>query len=186
MPLLPLLDVVFPDDLFGDAAPAAAAAWWVLHTKPRAEKALGGRLRRAGVSFFLPQYAKPLTRGGRRRTSYLPLFPGYLFLRGLPDDRARALATGLVAGSLAVPDQPALHGQLAQVYRVMSHDMAACRPADDPRVGSLVEITDGAFAGMTGRVTEVGGGYRFVVEIEFIGRGVAVTLDHWMFRRLPG
>lgn len=183
MPLLPLQDVVFPADLFG-TADNPVGAWWVLHTRPRAEKALGGRLLRAGVSFFLPQYAKPLSRGGRRRTSYLPLFPGYVFLRGTPDDRALALGTGLVAGSLAVPDQWALHGQLAQVYRVMSHDLTACRPEADPRVGSRVEITDGPFAGMTGRVTEVSGGYRFVVEVEFIGRGVAVTLDHWMFRRL--
>jgi transcriptional antiterminator RfaH len=183
MPLLPLKDVVFPADLFATVLDRGAA-WWVLHTKPRTEKALGERLLRSGVSFFLPQYAKLLNRGGRRRTSYLPLFPGYLFLRGTPDDRARAMATGLVAGALAVPDQPSLHGQLAQVYRVMSNDVAACRPADDPRVGNLVEITEGPFAGMTGRVTEVSGGYRFVVEVEFIGRGVAVTLAHWMFRRL--
>lgn len=185
MPLLPLRDVIYPPDLFG-TPPSPDGAWWVLHTKPRAEKALGDRMLRAGVPFFLPQYAKALTGGGRRRTSYLPLFPGYLFLRGSPDDRARALATGLVAGSLPVPDQNALRTQLEQVYRVMSHDLAACSPEADPRVGTLVEITDGPFAGLTGRVTEVGGGYRFVVEVEFIGRGVAVTLGPWMFRRLVG
>jgi hypothetical protein len=35
-------------------------------------------------------------------------------------------------------------------------------------------------------VTEVGDGYRFTIEVEFIGRGVSVTVDHWMFRRLAG
>ena len=89
-----------------------------------------------------------------------------------------------MANSLPVPDQARLHQQLAQVYRVMTHDLAACRPADDPRMGSLVEITDGPFTGLVGRVTEVGGGYTFVVEVEFIGRGVSVALDHWMFRKL--
>jgi len=185
MPLLPLQDIVYPAALFETPA-GPDTAWWALHTKPRTEKSLGGRMLRAGVPFFLPQYAKLLTRGGRRRTSYLPLFPGYLFLRGTPDDRARALTSGLVVTSLKVPDQQALQAQLEQVYRVMTHDLSACRPEADPRVGTLVEITEGPFAGMTGRLTEVSGGYRFVVEVEFIGRGVAVTLGPWMFRRIMG
>jgi transcription antitermination factor NusG len=181
VPVLPLGDAVYPPELF-DKAPAPDRAWWVLHTKPRAEKALGEHVSRAGIPFFLPQYARTRRRAGRVRTSYLPLFPGYLFLCGTPDDRVRALKTNLVANSLPVPDQAKLSRQLAQVYRVMTHDLEACRPADDPRIGSLVEITAGPFAGMAGRVTEVAGGYTFVVEVEFIGRGVAVTVDHWMFR----
>jgi transcriptional antiterminator RfaH len=185
VPALPLGDVVYPADLF-DAAPAADGAWWVLHTRPRAEKALGEKVRAAGLPFFLPQYAKTRRQAGRTRTSYLPLFPGYLFMRGTPEDRVRALKTNLVAKCLPVPDQRALHRQLAQVYRIVTHDPAACRPRDDPRIGSLVEITEGPFAGMIGRVTEVGGGYTFVVEVEFIGRGVSVTVDHWMFRKVSG
>jgi hypothetical protein len=59
---------------------------------------------------------------------------------------------------------------------------AADRPEADTRVGTWVEATGGPFAALTGRVVEVGGGYQF--EVEFIGRGVAVHLDHWMFRRL--
>jgi hypothetical protein len=51
-------------------------------------------------------------------------------------------------------------------------------------VGTRVEVTGGPFAGLTGREVEDGGGYQFVVEIEFTGRGVAFPLDHWMFRRL--
>ena len=183
MPALPLRDILFPADLF-HTPPAPGRAWWVLHTKPRTEKALGEQALQAGIPFFLPQYAKTRRTSGRVRTSYLPLFPSYLFLWGTPEDRLRALKTNLVANSLAVPDQAKLHQQLAQVYRVMTHDLAACRPADDPRIGSLVEITDGPFTGLVGRVTEVGGGYTFVVEVEFIGRGVSVALDHWMFRKL--
>jgi transcriptional antiterminator RfaH len=185
VPALPLGDILFPADLF-EARPALERAWWVLHTRPRAEKALGEQVFQAGIPFFLPQYAKSRRTSGRLRTSYLPLFPSYVFLWGTADDRLRAVKTNLVVNSLPVPDQATLHRQLTQVYRVMTHDLAACRPQDDPRIGNLVEITDGPFTGMVGRVTEVGGGYTFVVEVEFIGRGVAVTLDHWMFRKLAG
>jgi transcription termination/antitermination protein NusG len=183
VPLLPARDTLFPTTLLSDP-PAADRPWWVLHAKPRTEKGLADRLRRDGVAFFLPQYAKTLTGGGRVRRSYLPLFPGYVFLAGSPDDRGKALATKHVAQCLPVPDQLTFHRQLAQVYRVMARDLGGCAPAEDPRIGALVEITDGPFAGMTGRVTEVGDGYRFTIEVEFIGRGVSVTVEHWMFRRL--
>jgi transcription termination/antitermination protein NusG len=183
VPLLPARDVLFPATLFTEP-PAADRPWWVLRAKPRTEKGLAERLHREGLSYFLPQYEKSLTGGGRVRKSYLPLFPGYVFLAGSQDDRAKALATNQVAQCLPVPDQSTFHIQLAQVYRVMSDELADVLPADDPRIGSLVEITDGPFTGMTGRVTAVGDGYRFTIEVEFIGRGVSVTVAHWMFRRL--
>lgn len=183
MPLRPPQEAVFPPDLF-QSADVGLATWWVLHTKPRTEKALAERLLATGISYFLPQYAKIASQGVRRRTSYLPLFPGYLFLRGPADDRTVALKTNYVAGCLDVPDQRILHRQLSQVHQMMVHDPAGCRPEADPRVGALVEVTEGPFAGMTGRVIEINGGYQFVVEVEFIGRGVAITLGHWMFRRI--
>ena len=45
--------MVFPEDLF--SAVRTDRTWWVLHTKPRTEKALARDLRHAGVPHFLPQ-----------------------------------------------------------------------------------------------------------------------------------
>lgn len=183
MPLKPPSDCLFPASLFGDPA-EPGREWWVFHTRPRAEKALGDELQRGSVPYFLPQYAKTLTGGGRVRTSYLPLFTGYVFVFGMPEDRARVAATKHVANCLAVPDQARLHRQLGQVHRLMTHDMTGCSPEDAPRVGAIVEITEGPFTGLVGRVTELAEGYRFTIEVEFVGRGVSITVGHWMFRRL--
>ena len=113
MPILPLEPFVFPDDLFArPAVPPEAGAWWVLHVRPRAEKALARQLRNDRTAFFLPLGKKRSCIRGRTFTAHVPLFPGYVFLLG--DDRARveALRTKLVVRSLPVPDQAELHEAL--------------------------------------------------------------------------
>ena len=66
MPLLPLEPFVFPDDLLAGPPGEDPGRWWVLHTKPRAEKSLARRFVDRGTSFFLPLHEKQLRRSGRR------------------------------------------------------------------------------------------------------------------------
>src|SRR5579885_1847317 len=84
MPLLPLEPFVHTVDLLPTPSQASQAlgSWWVLHTRPRAEKALARKLLALRQDFFLPLYQKRLRIRGRSLTSYVPLFPGYVFLRG--------------------------------------------------------------------------------------------------------
>src|SRR5437588_3759435 len=53
MPLLPPEPIVYPEGLLSNGAPAedAAANWWVLHTKPRAEKSLARKCLKGEISF---------------------------------------------------------------------------------------------------------------------------------------
>src|SRR6516165_139504 len=83
MPLLPLEPFVYPDDLLDQPVllPEASARWWVLHTRPRAEKSLARRLLRTATPFFLPLRKRQWRHRGRLLCSYVPLFPGYVFLR---------------------------------------------------------------------------------------------------------
>ena len=43
--------------------------------------------------------------------------------------------------------------------------------------GSPVKVRTGPLAGMTGIVEQVVGGFKFVVMVDFIRRGVSVTLE---------
>lgn len=180
MPILPPEPMLFPNDLF--AAPPDGHTWWVLHTKPRTEKALARDLRSASVPYFLPQYAKRQKLRGRDTTTQFPLFTSYLFLFGDPGQRLMAMRTDHVANCLAVTDQASLQTQLAGVYRVISYDPAECEPRVGIGEGDPVEITDGPFAGMSGRVIRVEAGYRFVIGVQFLHRSVEVPLGHWAFR----
>src|SRR5262249_38263255 len=68
MPLLPLEPYLFPDDLLNQApeGPEAAGRWWVLHTRPRCEKALSRKLLGGKLPFFLPLYQRQWVNQGRR------------------------------------------------------------------------------------------------------------------------
>src|SRR5438093_883884 len=92
--------------------------WWVLHVKPKSEKALARRCLNHS-SFFLPQCRRQRQERGRVRNSYLPIFPGYFFLFGMECDRIRALETNLVVSVLAVPNQIELIEDLKRIHRVI-------------------------------------------------------------------
>lgn len=189
MPLLPSEVFVHPPellaaDLSADAITAAPLfPWWVLHTKPRAEKALARRLLRRDVGFFLPQYHKQWLSRGRVQSSHLPLFPGYLFLYADGPARLAALETNLVANCLPVPDQWRFRNDLAAVFRLMTSD-APLTPEERLGVGDRVEIVEGALAGLQGRVTRCGKNLKFTVDVHFLRQGVSVEVERWMLRPL--
>jgi transcriptional antiterminator RfaH len=185
MPLLPLEPFVYPEDLLQDPSCPARGEnlWWVLHTKPRAEKALARKLLGAGVDFFLPLYKKQWRSQGRRFSSHLPLFPGYAFLRGDGEVRLKALQTNQVANVLPVPDGNQLRADLVRVYRVMLGELPLV-PEERLEPGTPVELVSGPLQGLVGKVLRSGKKFRFVVEVQLLQRGVSVEVEDWMIRPL--
>lgn len=186
MPVLPLEQSVYPDDLLDRGLPSEGPdRWWVLHTRPRAEKSLARRILKRGIAFFLPLYQRPVKHHGRVVHSYNPLFPGYLFLRGTEQSRLHALETNLVARCLAVSDQQQLHSDLARVHQLILVD-STVSPEDQLHPGAQVEIIHGPLVGMEGKILRRGKLLRFFVEVHFLQRGVSVEIDQWMIRPLDG
>jgi transcriptional antiterminator RfaH len=185
MPLLALEPFIFPDDVLDNSwiMEEAAGRWWVLHTRPRAEKSLARRLVRLNTPFFLPLYHRRWRSNGRQRDSYNPLFPGYLFLQGSAERLIEVLKTNLVARSLEVKDQLQLHEDLRRVYQLMSAGVPLA-PEDQLLPGTWVEITSGPLAGLTGRFLRRGKQTRIFVEVQFLQRGVSVELEAWSVRPL--
>ena len=181
MPVLPLEPFVFPEDLFARPIDFATtpSRWWVLHTRPRAEKALARSLLQHNVCFFLPLFHRDRRVRGRVVTSHLPLFPGYVFLLGDQQARLQALTTNLVAHPLAVGDQPELHADLERVYSLMASG-ASVAPEERLPPGTPVEITAGPLSGLEGKVIRRGRRMKFVIEVHFLQRGASVEIDRWM------
>ena len=110
--------------------------WWVLHTRPRAEKVLARHCHKRELPFFLPLYHRKWRSRGRLQSSFLPLFPGYVFLLGGGDVRLAALETNLVAQVIPVNDQRQLHEDLA---RAPGPEGARCFPAGRDAFGQAVQ-----------------------------------------------
>jgi transcriptional antiterminator RfaH len=187
MPILPLEPFVYPNHLFEQSGcpDQENGRWWVLHTRPRAEKALARRLLGRDVRFFLPQYCKQWRNKGRSSSVHHPLFPGYLFLHGDDQDRLYALQTNLVAQVLHVEDQAELHSDLTRVHHLMVTD-ACLTPEEQLEPGVLVHIIHGPLAGLQGKVVARHNKMRFVVEVRFLQQGVSLDVEGWMLERLSG
>lgn len=185
MPLLPLEPFVYPDDLLSEPGreETDAGCWWALHSRPRAEKALARRFRALNLSFFLPLYQHQWRNRGRSFRAHMPLFPGYIFLRGDAETRLHALETNQVVRTIAVSDPLRLHDELARVWRMMQAGMLLT-PEDELRPGAAVEIVAGPLAGMEGKILRRGGQLRFFVEVNLLQRGVSVEIEGWMIRSL--
>jgi transcriptional antiterminator RfaH len=183
MPLLPLEPFVAPPTLLVDGLPEAldGPRWWVLHTRPRAEKTLARRCLRRQLAFFLPLHKRQWRSGGRLLCSHVPLFPSYLFLCGDSAGRLAALETNLVARCLPVEDQARLHADLARVYRLIVSD-APLTPEERLQPGDLVDIVAGPLAGLQGKVLRRGKQLKLLVEVEFLQRGVSAEIESWMLR----
>jgi transcription antitermination factor NusG len=184
MAISPLETFLYPDKLLeAPLLEPGEERWWVLHTRPRAEKQVASRLHRHQSAFFLPLLCKRYENKSRKFESHLPMFPSYVFLHGTHDARLAALATNLVVQVLPVVDQQRLHSDLANVHRlIVSEAPLTAEHALTP--GSPVEIIEGPFAGMQGKMLGNGSGCRLFIEVKFLQRGVSVAVEPWKVRSL--
>ena len=184
MPLLELERYLFPETLFEPEDNPVPGPWWVLHTRPRTEKALARKLEAARAPFFLPLHQQQWVNKGRRFTSYLPLFPNYIFVRG--DDLWSVLpTTNQVIRALAVPDQEQLAEELSRVHQLMQLGLAVA-PEERLLPGTPVLIESGPLAGMQGKVLRHGSRLRFWVEVTFLQRAVSAEGEGGTIRPLGG
>jgi transcriptional antiterminator RfaH len=150
--------------------------WWVLHTRARNEKTVSAALKRAEVQHFLPLIQRMRRYGGRIKRIEIPLFPGYVFLCGTPEDRLIALKTNRIANVLEVPDQEQLKHDLHHICKAVAGD----QPIDlypGLRTGARCRVTSGSLAGLEGVVIRRRGPWRVYVGVDFLGQSAELEID---------
>jgi len=165
---------IFPAHLLGD--PKKSGRWYVVQTKSRQEKAIARHLRESSISYYLPQHEREIKRARRTFRSYLPLFPGYVFLHGTPADRLFALRTDCALRILLVADQIGLHRELEAIQRLL----ASGRPiVSHPfvSIGDSVRIVDGPFREVEGILIREKGAFHLIISVSFISASVAVEVN---------
>lgn len=163
-------------------ADSAGALWWVLHTKPRQEKALAQDLVERGLDHFLPLQPTVRYYGKRKFRVELPLFSGYLFLRGSLDEAIQADRTGRVASVIKVKDQVLLDKELAAI-RLALEKGAVLTVSGMIAAGDHVEVTAGPFKGLRGIVERLGTHDRLLLGVHLINRAAVLEIDHGLLQR---
>ncbi|RMH27983.1 MAG: antitermination protein NusG [Planctomycetota bacterium] len=165
--------------LYGLNTPIEASdqsPWWVLHTKPRQEKALAQALAAAGVRVFLPAVRERKAYGHRRRVVHRPLFPSYLFMAGSRDEAWFAEGTRRVARVIEPPDGPALASELESIRLALAAG-ADLDPYPYLKAGRRVRVRTGPFKGVEGVVDVRSRVDRLIITVNALGRSVALEVD---------
>jgi len=179
MPVLREEPNSFPADLFsqdGIVGRNPGRGWWVLRTKPRQEKAVAREHLQRHLPFFLPTTQRQ--RVGRRgeQTSFIPLFPGYMFSFVTDAERFEINRTGRLASFLAVSDQMEIWDELRNLYHLLDRGLNV-HPVLKVQEGSKVTLRAGPLKGITGIVLRNSGRCRFMVKIDFLQIGAAVEVN---------
>lgn len=184
MPILRKETEIFPDHIFD--LPTSDAPWEIAHLRSRQEKTVARLLLNDGMPFYLPLIKQTSERSGRKFVSYLPLFPGYIFLRRVDRLRQTLWRTSAVTSMIEVSDQAELNGELEQI-RDLQAKGAVLSPRVDLVPGDVVRIKKGAFSGYSGIVIEERGTLRLIVSVSILRKSVAVEFPRELLTQVrPG
>ncbi|MBM4011677.1 MAG: antitermination protein NusG [Planctomycetes bacterium] len=192
MPILPKQRDIFPDDLLeervgqpGEAiSPASASSWVAFYTLARREKDLMRKLSAAGIPFYAPLVRRRLpAAGGRVRTSWVPLFPGYVFSPVDDEQRRAALASNVVSRWLSVPDTRMLVVDLRAIKRLIDSERPLT-PEARLEAGQTVRVRSGPLRGLEGMVVSRRGEERLLVAVRFLNQGASIELEDVDLERL--
>jgi transcription antitermination factor NusG len=152
--------------------------WYVLHVKPRTEKKVALYLSKYGFFYHLPLYVKVTKVQRRKVRRELPVFPGYVFTRLLPEERLKMLQTNLLVRTIEIPNpRQAIH-QLRQVKNASRRTPEQLRTMSSVfAAGDYVRVTTGPLRGTEGYVKYDGGRASLCLNVEILGQSVEVAIS---------
>ena len=173
----------YPETLFQDIGPDSGP-WWALHTQPRREKELMRRLLGWELPYYCPIIPKKnRSPSGRVRTSYIPLFAGYVFLQADAESRAQVLTTNLVLRTLPIADVTTLIRELDGVRQLIESNVPLTIESKiEP--GQSVRVTSGPFAGVEGVVVKRRSVDRLLVTVSFLQQGASVEIGDFQVEKM--
>jgi len=186
MPILGPEDDIFPSNLLDDETISSDTGrrWWCIYTMSRREKDLMRKLKALKIAHYGPvipkRYRSP---NGRLRTSYVPLFPNYVFMFGSEDDRYQAMTTNCVSRCNSIKDHEQLVNDLRQIHRIVDEGIALT-PEARLEPGNRVRVRTGPFARYEGTVIRREGKTRLLLSIHFLEQGVSMEMDEGVLEPL--
>ncbi|MCP4600587.1 MAG: UpxY family transcription antiterminator [Proteobacteria bacterium] len=156
--------------------------WYAVHVRSNQEQKTASFIKDRGIELFMPTYRVRSKRMDRHVTLVKPLFVGYLFVHvdyRAPERIQILKAPGTVRivgfgeGPTPIPEE-----RINSLKILIGGGEDCIRPHPLVRAGNAVRVIDGPFSGATGVLHETEGRKsRLVVEVEFLGRAVAVPIS---------
>ncbi len=127
------------------------------------------------MTFDLPLREETKIYQRRRVTVQKPVFPGYVFVCFTSDERLTLLKSQAIVRIIDVQNQTRLISELGQIRDALTVDptLDACAAF---QAGRRVLIRSGPFQGLEGIVQVVKGKTKVILNVEMIGRALAVEV----------
>ena len=159
--------------------------WYALYTRPRFEKKVEVQLDEKEIETYLPLQTVIRQWSDRKKKIKEPLFRGYVFVHVSPRDRISSLRVDGVVRMVRFGGKPSVipDDQIDSIRRLMEGG-ASVGPCDYLQYGDAVEVTQGTFAGIKGKLIEKRNKRRFVITIDAIRQSLSVEIDPDLLRKL--
>jgi DNA-binding response OmpR family regulator len=154
------------------------SAWWALYTSHRHEKAVARMLQAKEFEVFLPLYSSLRRWTDRDKMLSLPLFPGYVFVRGGLNRRLEVVSTPGVQMILFYGEHVAIipEGEIHAIQKMLEEPYHA-EPHPYLKCGERVRVKRGSLEGIEGILVRKKNLYRLVLSVDLLARSVAVEID---------
>lgn len=180
MPILDAETSIHPPDLLTSMQQdPGERRWYVFYTKARQEKAFARQLVGYDVPFFLPLVSKENLIRGRKVTSRIPVFGGYIFLFVTGEERVKALTTNRISTVLEVDDQKRLAADLANIQQLIQAD-APLTVESRLAKGQMVRIKAGPMQGIEGIVEKRRGQSVLYVSVTMLQQSATIEIDDYL------
>lgn len=152
--------------------------WFAVYTCPRHEKSVHHQLTERRIESFLPLYQQTHRWKDRRKLVELALFPGYVFVRMLEEERLRVLQLPGVVRFITHHGRPApLEDREIESLRAGLAKGIVAEPHPFLSVGTRVRVAHGPMAGVEGILQRRKDKVRVVVSLEAITQSIALEVD---------
>jgi len=158
--------------------PGPHPAWFAVTVRPQHEKAVVEQLESKALESYVPLYRAKHSWSDRVKAVELPLFPRYVFCRIGSGERPKVLTTAGVTSIVAFSGKPCpVPDEEIAAVKTMVGSGFQVKVWPSLGVGQRIRIREGAMTGLEGILVREKTGYRIVVNLELLNRGVAVEVD---------
>ena len=153
--------------------------WYAIFTMPRSEKKVAERLISKGFEIYLPLMPSFRTWSDRKKKIWVPLLPGFIFVKITENEVFESLNVQGALGILRYMGKPArVRDFEINNLRILLKEpdyINSIEPIDVIE-GEEIEVIRGPFIGLIGKCIRIQGKFRIIVEIEALGRLIEVNV----------
>jgi transcription antitermination factor NusG len=180
MPILKRDDDIWPANLLAEDCEwldRSDLVWWCVYTLSRREKNLMRKLAAWEVPYYAPLAPKRYrSTAGRLRTSFIPLFPNYVFMLANNEMRHLAMTSNCISRCNEITDREQLLADLRQIHEVIGAGVPLT-PESKLQAGDRVRVRTGPFRNYEGTVIRRAGKTRLLLSVRYLEQGVSMEID---------